>query len=72
MTVARATVFYCTLCERRKESAAMIRVMTQQHRRKLAQQRRQSNNIADEAITHKPIQYDKLMTMAMNINKYQL
>ena len=58
MTVARATVFYCILCGRRKECAA-VRVMTQQHRQKMAQQRRQSNNIADEAITHKPIQYDK-------------
>jgi hypothetical protein len=57
MTVARATVFYCILCGRRKESAA-VRVMTQQHRRKLTQQRRQNNNIA-EAITHKSIKYNK-------------
>ena len=58
MTVARrATVFSCILCGRRKESAA-VRVMTQQHRVKLTQQRRQNNNIA-EAITHKSIQYNK-------------
>jgi hypothetical protein len=56
MTVARVTVFYCILCGRRKESAAVC-VMTQQHRRKLTQQRRQNNNIA-EAITHESIQYD--------------
>ena len=36
LTVARATVFYCILCGRRKESAAVRRIMThQQHRRKL-------------------------------------
>ena len=46
MTVARATVFYCILCGRGKESAAVC-VMTQQHRRKLTQQRRQKNNIAE-------------------------
>ena len=54
MTVARATVFYCILYERRKESAVVC-VMTQQYRRKLTQQRRQNDNIA-EAITHKSIQ----------------
>ena len=57
MTVAHATVFYCILCGQRKESAA-VRVMTQQHRRKLTKQRRQNNNIA-EAKTHKSIQYNK-------------
>ena len=57
MTVARATVFYCILCERRKENVAVY-VITQQHRRKLTQQRRQNNNVA-EAITNKPIQYNK-------------
>ena len=58
MTVARATIFYCILYGRRKESAAVC-VMTQQHSRKLmTQQRRQNNNIA-EAITHKSIQYNK-------------
>jgi len=54
MTVARAT-YYCTLYF--NESAAVC-VMTQQHKRKLTQRRRQNNNIA-ETITHKPIQYNK-------------
>ena len=64
MTVARATVFYCILCGRRKESAA-LRVMTQHHRRKLTQQHRKNNkqhrenNTIAEAITRKPIQYNK-------------
>jgi hypothetical protein len=59
MTVARARVIYRIqiLCGRRKESAAVC-VMTHQHKRKLTQQRRQNNNIA-EAITHKSIQYNK-------------
>ena len=57
MTVAHTTVFYRILCGRRKESAD-VRVLTQQHRRKLTQQRRQNNNTA-EAITHKPIQCNK-------------
>ena len=57
MTVARATVFYRILCGRSKESAA-VRVLTQQHSRKLTQQRRKNNKIA-EAITHKSIQYTK-------------
>ena len=57
MTEARATVLYCILCGQRKESAAVFCVMTQRHRRKLTQQRRQNNNIA-EAITHKPNQYN--------------
>ena len=61
MTEARAAVFYCILCGRRKESVA-VRVMTQQHRRKLTQQRRQNNNIA-EAITHKSIQYNKWLRL---------
>ena len=47
-----------SLCGRRKESVAVVCVMTQQHRRKLTQQRRQNNNIA-KVITHKPIQYNK-------------
>ena len=34
MTVARTTVIYRKLCGRRKESAA-VRVLSQQHRRKL-------------------------------------
>ena len=59
ITVARATVVYCILCGRRKEGAA-VRVMTQQHRRKLTQQRRQNNYIAvAETITHKLIRYNK-------------
>ena len=57
MTVVRATVFYRILCGSRKESAA-VRVLTQQHKRTLTQQRIQNNNIA-EAITHKSVQYDK-------------
>ena len=58
MTVARATVFYCILRGRRKESAAVCVMTTQQNRQKLTQQRRLNNNIAD-AITHKPNQYNK-------------
>ena len=57
MTVARATVFYRTLYGRRKKSSA-VRVLTQQHKRTLIQQRRQNNNIA-EAIIHKSIRYNK-------------
>jgi len=59
LTVARATVFYCILCGRRKESDA-VHVMIQQHNRRklLTQQCRQNNNIAKN-ITHKPIQYNK-------------
>ena len=57
MTVARATVFYCILCGRRKESAAIC-VTTQQHRLKLTQQHRQNNKIA-ETKTHKSNQYNK-------------
>ena len=57
MTVARATVLYCILCGRRKESADVRVMTTQQHRLKLTQQRRQNNNIA-ETITHKSNQYN--------------
>jgi len=51
MIVARATIVYCILCGRRKESVA-VSVMTHQHRRKLTQHPGQNNNIAD-TITHK-------------------
>ena len=58
MFVARATVFYRLLCGRRKESAAAVCVMTQQHRLKLTQQCRQNNNLAG-TITHKSNQYNE-------------
>ena len=50
MTIARATVFYCILCGRRKERAAVVCVMTQHHRQKLTQQCRQNNNMAKQLI----------------------
>ena len=60
LTVARATVFYCILLRGRRKESAAVRVMTQQRRGKqLTQQRRQNNNNIAEAVTHKPIQYNK-------------
>ena len=64
MTVARATLFYCILCvvdgEKRECCRMCYDTATQTKTEDTAECRRQNNNIA-EAITHKPIQYNKLL-----------
>ena len=59
MTIAPATVCSTAYCvDGEKRVLPYVLAMAQQQRQKLTQQQRQNSNIA-EAITHKPIQYNK-------------